>query len=183
MGAGLLTVIVSSMVFEIPVRDGQIQYFPSWLKPAQAYQYYLAFAEQLNWRQDNLTMYGKQVAVPRLQAWYSHLAYQYSGLYLPAQQPPELLHTVLTQVSAQCQQPFNAILANWYRTGADKVGWHADDEAELGENPVIASLSLGAERIFKLKHQETGEQQQITLKSGDFIERVKLYCIFLQLLV
>lgn len=108
----------------------------------------------LEWEQHYVQMYGKQVASPRLSAWYgdSGAAYQYSGTrYLPKVWVPELL-AIKEQVERVCGQRFNSCLANWYRDGKDGMGWHADNEPELGPEPVIASVSLGATRVFSLRH-------------------------------
>lgn len=100
-------------------------------------------------------MFGRQVAIPRLQAWYGdpNCTYRYSGLQLnPLPWTPDLLQ-LKARVEKLCQHTFNSVLLNLYRTGSDSNGWHSDDEKELGEQPVIASLSLGETRRFRLRHK------------------------------
>ncbi len=126
---------------------------------------------QLAWRQDELFMYGKKVLVPRLQAFYGAqgLSYQYSGLRLTASPWLPLLLTCKALVEQKTQSSFNAVLANCYRDQQDTVSWHSDDEVELGLEPVIASLSFGAERHFQLKHKVTGEKLTVPLKAGSLL--------------
>lgn len=112
--------------------------------------------EHLNWRQDTITIHGKKRAIPRLQSWYgeAHCGYTYSGLRLEPQPLPPLLKQLKAIAEELSRASFNCVLCNLYRDGNDSVGWHADDEPELGTNPTIASYSFGAERRFliKLKH-------------------------------
>jgi len=118
----------------------------------------------LPWQQPHITLYGRTHPVPRLQSWHgdAEAAYRYSGLAMtPAPWTP-LLAGVRDQVSAACGHPFNSVLANLYRDGRDSMGWHADDEPELGESPWIASLSLGATRDFALR-PKGGRRTALTL--------------------
>jgi len=126
---------------------------------------------QLEWRQDQLKMFGKRVDIPRLQAWYGddQLAYTYSQLTLIAKPWTPILLQLKQKVSDFCQHDFNAVLANCYRDQRDSVGWHSDDEAELGLNPTIASLSFGAERHFHLKHKYNDEKIKLPLQSGSLL--------------
>lgn len=109
----------------------------------------------LAWQQDTIRLFGKRHAIPRLHQWYGDpdTTYKWSGLVMePLPWPPEV-HVIKQQVEAASQARFNSVLANLYRDGNDSMGWHADDEPELGDEPVIASLSLGADRDFLLRHR------------------------------
>jgi alkylated DNA repair dioxygenase AlkB len=112
-------------------------------------------AETLEWEQRHLVMFGKEVPEPRLSSWYGDESYTYSGVTLE----PKPLTPELDELRILCQDlsgaRFNSVLVNLYRTGDDSMGWHADDELELGPAPVIASLSLGATRRFKFRHRRT----------------------------
>ena len=105
---------------------------------------------ELEWRQEAITLFGRRVMQPRLIAWYGDpgARYAYSGLTLE----PLAWHPLLAELRARLESfigcPFNSVLANAYRDGRDSMGWHRDDERELGPEPTIASLSLGAERRF-----------------------------------
>ena len=107
------------------------------------------------WEQKAIQFMGKQVMQPRLIAWYGDegKSYRYSGLTVhPLPWTPTLL-TMKARVEAAANITFNSVLLNQYRDGKDSVGWHSDDEPELGTNPVIASVSLGAARNFQFKHK------------------------------
>ena len=156
--------------------------FPNFIKLAHAQALFTYLEAKIEWQQDQLNMYGKPVDIPRLQAWFGgqDAAYSYSGLTLspkPWLLPLEKLRSTL---ALQCQDllendgtekrlNFNSALANYYRDNNDAVGWHSDDEPELGGNPVIASVSLGGTRAFKLKHKISGEKLTIPLTSGSLL--------------
>lgn len=151
--------------------DGQIHLIDDFLRQSQADHYYQALQQSLLWQQDELTIFGKTHKIPRLQAWYGdeHTAYEYSGLMMePHPWTPELL-ALKQMVEMVCNNSFNSVLGNYYRNGDDKMGYHSDDEPELGDKPVIASLSLGAERRFVLKHKHTDEKLALDLPSGSLL--------------
>lgn len=116
-------------------------------------------------------MYGKQVLIPRLQAWYGdeNARYQYSGLTLNTLPWISTLLSLKEDIEQMTGCQFNAVLANYYRNHNDTVGWHSDDEPELGISPVIASLSLGDTRNFKMKHKYLDEKLTIPLSSGSLL--------------
>ncbi|ARN75836.1 alpha-ketoglutarate-dependent dioxygenase AlkB family protein [Oceanicoccus sagamiensis] len=153
MQAGLFS--STPQVFDLPQAD--ISYYEDFIADeAQVYQQLLA---DLQWHQDTIQMYGKPVLIPRMNAWYGdkEAAYSYSGLKLTPIPWTESLLLLKQTVEQQLNRRFNSVLANYYRDGADSVAWHSDDEAELGLNPVIASLSFGATRRFSLRRKK---QQQ-----------------------
>ncbi len=122
----------------------------------QADQWFLKLREQVAWRQDNLSIAGRSIPIPRLQAWYgdAQASYCYSGLMMQPLPWTQLLLEIKKKVEELSGESFNAVLLNLYRDGRDSVGWHADNEPELGINPAIASLSLGATRAFRLQHRK-----------------------------
>ncbi|MDO6428639.1 alpha-ketoglutarate-dependent dioxygenase AlkB [Thalassotalea sp. 1_MG-2023] len=125
----------------------------------------------IQWRHDELIMYGKRVKVPRLQAWYGDQGTDYTYTQLTMSPLPwtEQLLMLKQQVSNATGAEFNSVLANCYRNHQDSVAWHSDDEPELGETPVIASLSLGAERFFHLKHKVKPITHKFKLPSGSLL--------------
>jgi alkylated DNA repair dioxygenase AlkB len=129
--------------------------------------------QEIKWRQDEITLYGKTHPIPRLQAFYGDegLKYAYSNIKLTANIWTPTLKEILTIVSLEAGENFNCVLINKYRDGNDYAAWHSDDEPELGKNPVIASVSLGAERSFHLKHKtDKGvEQVKINLEDGSLL--------------
>lgn len=106
-----------------------------------------------DWVVHRVQVYGKTHNAPRLSAWYGEpgCVMSYSGLRLTPLPWPTLLAGLRRRVEAVCGVAFNAVLANYYRDGSDRMGWHCDDEPELGRNPAIASLSFGCERDFQLR--------------------------------
>jgi alkylated DNA repair dioxygenase AlkB len=122
------------------------------------------------WRQDTLKFGGKEVAVPRLQAWYGDRRYAYSGLRLVPLPWTPLLDNIRRRISATFKHEFNSVLLNYYRDGNDSVAWHSDDEHELGPDPQIASLSLGIPRRFELKHRTRNDPKvSMLLEDGSLL--------------
>ena len=109
----------------------------------------------LAWRQDTIRLFGKRHPIPRLHQWYGDhgASYKWSGLVMQPRRWPAPLVALKARIEAASGARFNSVLANLYRDGNDSMGWHADDEPELGKHPVIASLSLGANRDFLLRHR------------------------------
>jgi alkylated DNA repair dioxygenase AlkB len=116
---------------------------------------------ELDWSQREITLFGRRLMQPRLIAWYGEpgAVYSYSGLTLVPLPWHPLLQKLKKRVEAFSGCRFDSVLANAYRDGRDSMGWHSDDERELGPEPVIASLSLGAPRRFLLRPRtrSTGE--------------------------
>ena len=109
--------------------------------------------DECAWRQEEITLYGKTHAQPRLSAWYGDRGYRYSGIRLEPAAWTESLQALRERVEQLAGHSFNSVLLNYYRDGQDRMGMHSDDEKELGPRPVIASLSLGATRCFLLRHR------------------------------
>ena len=125
--------------------------------------------QRLDWQSETLTMYGRRVLVPRLTAFYGDpgIRYRYSGTVHIAQGWYPLLADIRDHLFEVLDLSFNSVLANLYRDGNDYMGWHSDDESELQNSPVIASVSLGAERPFYLRHKEKRhDPYHISLPSG-----------------
>lgn len=140
----------------LPLDNGILTYYPAFIHPSDCEHYIGKLKNEINWKQENIRIFGKSCLTPRLTAWYGNAgaAYSYSGLKLsPEPWTPALVHLRDMIISATgCR--FNSVLLNWYRDGNDSMGWHADDEKELGINPVIASLSLGQERDFRFRRKD-----------------------------
>ncbi|MDA9597042.1 alpha-ketoglutarate-dependent dioxygenase AlkB [Flavobacteriaceae bacterium] len=144
---------------ELP--NAQLRYFQNFLSVEAANYYYKVFLKNIPWQQDNVKVYGKTYAQPRLTSLHSNTfeTYTYSGLTLkPHIMIPELLE-LLNQIQVVSNDEYNSVLLNLYRDGADSNGWHADNEKELGKHPQIASFSLGASRFFHFKHRRIKEEK------------------------
>lgn len=157
----------------LPLEDGCLQYFPSAFSSSEADALFQACLQTLAWRQDNLCIANRQIPIPRLQCWYGDFGtdYSYSRLKLTPLPWTDLLQSIRSRVETCSEHAFNAVLANCYRDGRDSVDWHSDDEPELGKQPVIASLSLGAARRFELKHRSKRHLKplKLTLEHGSLL--------------
>ncbi len=139
----------------LPLPNADLQLLSHWLQASVADQWLEQLTQQTPWQQPQVRIYGRQLAVPRLVAWYgdADASYRYSGLsHQPLPWTP-LLAQIRAQVEQAAGQPLNGVLLNYYRDGQDSMGWHSDDEAELGANPLIASLNLGGTRRFDLRRK------------------------------
>ncbi|WMW81593.1 alpha-ketoglutarate-dependent dioxygenase AlkB [Undibacterium cyanobacteriorum] len=138
--------------FEIP--DAELDYYPHFFAPDDADQLFKQLHEQLAWQQHHIRIAGIVRAQPRLSVWYGdpEAHYSYSGLSLTPLAWHPLLAQLRTRLESHLQVKFNSVLANLYRNQIDSMGWHADDEPELGPLPVIASLSFGTSREFLIRH-------------------------------
>ena len=128
---------------------------------------------QIDWREEPITLYGKTYLQPRLLGWYGdgNVRYRYSGRDYEAHGWTPTLAALRDRVAALTGASFNSVLANLYRDGQDRMGLHADDERELGPEPVIASLSLGEQRRFRLKHRHRRDVSPVSipLESGSLL--------------
>jgi alkylated DNA repair dioxygenase AlkB len=137
------------------MKDASLTFDPIFMDNKQADYYYEHLLAQVRWEQYHIKMFGKTLPQPRLTAWYGEngAAYSYSGIQLmPLPFTAELLYLKNT-IEDYTKHEFNSVLLNLYRNQQDSMGWHSDDEKELGDFPFIASLSLGSSRIFQLKHK------------------------------
>jgi alkylated DNA repair dioxygenase AlkB len=135
--------------------DADVVFYPSLFAPADADRLLNQLRDTAAWRQEFIRLYGREIALPRLTAWYGDAGtgYTYSGIdNVPAPWTPALLE-VKRAVEPVSGVTFNSVLLNRYRTGQDSVAWHSDDEPEFGANPVIASVSFGGPRTFHFRHK------------------------------
>ncbi len=139
---------------------------------SEADELHAALRSGIEWRQEDIVMFGEPRRVPRLVAWHGDpgTAYTYSGtLHEPLPWMPTL-QRMREAVETLTAHRYNSVLLNLYRDGRDGMGWHADDEDELGPEPAIASVSLGATRRFKLRHRRSGQPPvTVDLSHGDVL--------------
>jgi alkylated DNA repair dioxygenase AlkB len=140
---------------QLPLPDADVRYAPSWLARDEADQLFARLLEGIPWERHRLTMFGRDVDSPRLSCWIGDAGatYVYSRSRFEPRPWPASLLPLRERVERACQARFNSVLANLYRDGQDSMGWHSDDEPELGAQPVIASVSLGAERRFRFRRR------------------------------
>jgi len=153
------------------MQDAEVSYFPEFLTEKESQELAATLAKETPWQQQVLKMYGKEIKTPRLTAWYGdpETTYSFSGTTFVPNPWTETLIKIKHAVESLAGQTFNSVLLNLYRDGQDSVGWHSDDEPELGEDPIIASVSLGATRKFKLRHKKTKETKDWELQNGTLL--------------
>ena len=127
--------------------------------------------QEIPWQCDRVFIYGKHITTKRKVAWYGDegFNYNYSKSTRKALPWTELLFKLKAEVSEYCQHEFNSVLLNLYHDGSEGMGWHSDDEKELGHSPNIGSLSFGAVRRFDIRHKVSGETINQTLEPGGLI--------------
>ncbi|PVX46676.1 alkylated DNA repair dioxygenase AlkB [Flavobacterium sp. 103] len=158
------------IVFNLP--DAEIIYFPAFLSKEEADSLFQELIENIPWQQDEITVYGKKHLQPRLTALYGNEGkpYSYSNITMHPHHWTLTLQKIKSLAESILDTNFTTVLLNYYRDGSDSNGWHADNEKELGVNPVIASLSLGAERNFQLKHNfDASQKKTIILENGSLL--------------
>jgi alkylated DNA repair dioxygenase AlkB len=151
--------------------DAEIEYYPDFFSSVKANDLLLKLQNEIPWQQDNITVYGKSHAQPRLTALFGNEGkpYGYSNIVMQPHHWSPLIIFIKEEVEKVCNETFTTVLLNLYRDGQDSNGWHADNEKELGRNPIIASVSFGAERVFQLKHNKLELKQNIVLQHGSLL--------------
>lgn len=155
--------------FNLP--DAEIEYYPNLFSLATANELFTKLQNEILWKQDNITVFGKNHLQPRLTALFGNEGkpYGYSNIVMQPHSWTPLIIFIKEEVEKICNENFTTVLLNNYRNGQDSNGWHADNEKELGRNPIIASVSFGAERVFQLKHNKLGLKQNIVLQHGSLL--------------
>ena len=155
-----------------PFLNGELAYYPDVFTIPESNELFIKLIECIDWRQESIFIYGRKVLTPRLTAWYGDpgAVYKYSGVaFDPLPWTDELL-VIKSRAEALAKTSFNSVLLNLYRDGNDSMGWHSDDEPELGKNPVIASVNLGESRRFDLRLKADHKQKQhILLEDGSVL--------------
>ena len=153
------------------LHGGFLLFHDPFLGPDEAAASFAALLAEVPFRQETIRLFGKAILQPRLTAWHGDpgASYTYSGLSLAPSPWTPALAALRARVEAAAGCSFNSVLVNHYRDGDDSMGKHADDEPELGENPVIASLSLGARRRFVLEPKKKGEKVTLELGEGNLL--------------
>ena len=152
-------------------KNSKLEYIQNFLSYEETNIYYHKLHDSLEWHAEQIKIYGKTYWQPRLLAWYGDngISYRYSGIeHLAIPWTPELI-ILKDKIENVTGVTFNSVLANKYRNGQDSMGWHSDDEKELGENPVIASLSLGEERKISFRSKFDKEKLDLKLDSGSLL--------------
>ncbi|CAN5708875.1 alpha-ketoglutarate-dependent dioxygenase AlkB [soil metagenome] len=155
----------------LPV-DGETYFYPGFFSTSEADTFLNALTEKVNWKQEPIKIFGKQMMQPRLTALYGDAGktYSYSGISMQPNAWNDTLLLIKERIEKHASLQFNAALLNQYRNGQDSMGWHRDNEKELGTNPVIGSVSFGATRKFQLRNYSNKKlMRTIELSHGSFL--------------
>lgn len=158
------------ILFDVP--DASIELYPNFISTEDCHSFFQKLVEETPWQQDPITVFGKTHLQPRLTALFGNEGkpYSYSNIVMQPHPWNPLLTFLKEKVEVVSQERFTTVLLNLYRNGQDSNGWHADNEKELGRNPVIASLSFGAERMFHLQHNTHKDAKlKINLTAGSLL--------------
>jgi alkylated DNA repair dioxygenase AlkB len=152
--------------------DAEIIYYPRFFDKKEADAIFAQLINDIPWQQDDIRVFGKIHPQPRLTALFGNEGkpYSYSNIKMQPHPWTLLLQKIKSQIESVSDTNFTTVLLNQYRDGKDSNGWHADNEKELGLNPIIASVSFGAERVFQLKHNSISDlKQNILLEHGSLL--------------
>ncbi|HSD14038.1 MAG TPA: alpha-ketoglutarate-dependent dioxygenase AlkB [Flavobacterium sp.] len=158
------------IVFDL--HDAEIEYYPNFFSEIESSALFHQLLNEIPWQQDDITIFGKTYKQPRLTSFFGNEGkpYSYSNITMEPHNWSELLLQIKSKVEQTTGKTFSSVLLNLYRDGKDSNGWHADNEKELGQNPVIASVSFGEKRTFQLKHNTLKEaKQNIVLENGSLL--------------
>jgi alkylated DNA repair dioxygenase AlkB len=159
----------------IALTDALLYFDGSFFSAAQADQLMTELCEHTPWETHYVRMFGRELPAPRLSSWhgepeahyrYSQVDYQPKAWTAAQQTVLQKLHEV--RIADHLLQ-FNSVLCNYYRSGADNMGWHSDSEAELGPDPIIASVNFGAARRFCLRHKKLALKHELLLTHGSLL--------------
>ncbi|HEX4946317.1 MAG TPA: alpha-ketoglutarate-dependent dioxygenase AlkB [Blastocatellia bacterium] len=149
--------------FSLP--DADISYFPQAFTNEASDLFLVRLKTEIAWRQDSIKLFSKEIPQPRLTAWYGDegAIYTYSNLTNHPLPWTDALREIKARAEEIAQTSFNSVLLNYYRDGQDSMGWHQDNEPELGPNPIIASVNFGATRRFQFRHKKRKDLDTITI--------------------
>ena len=158
------------IIFDLP--NAEIEYYPNFFDAEKSKMLFEKLLNEIPWQQDDITVFGKTHPQPRLTCLFGNEGkpYSYSNIVMQPHHWNPLLMFIKNEIEEVCSENFTTVLLNLYRDGKDSNGWHADNEKELGRNPVIASVSFGAERSFHLQHNTIEDAKlKITLENGSLL--------------
>lgn len=153
------------------IQNGEYLHNSNFFDKSTSDNYLQTLLDTIDWKQEKMNMYGKELLFPRLTAWYgdNDKPYSFSGITLKPKQWTKELLEIKSKIETKTDVSFNSVLLNRYRDGNDSISWHTDAEKELGKNPIIASVNFGATREFQLRHIHTKEKLSIQLSHGSLL--------------
>lgn len=161
---------VSKQVLSMP--DAKVHFYENLFNESESDELFKTLLDEINWRQDKMNIYGKEINLPRKTAWYGDKdkSYTFSGIHLDPEPWTPILLQIKQRIEDIADVQFNSVLLNLYRSGSDGISWHTDAEPELGENPIIGSVSFGGARRFMFRHRFDKEiKSEVELTHGSFL--------------
>jgi alkylated DNA repair dioxygenase AlkB len=149
--------------------QAEVSIYDNFFSDKESLRLFSELSENVNWKQEYIKIYGREIPVPRLQAWYGDAGYSYSGINLDVNDWNEQLLEIKNKIEKETGYDFNSCLINLYRSGNDSVSWHQDNEIELGDDPIISSVSFGETRNFHLKSLDNEYKENIPLTNGSLL--------------
>ena len=157
---------------KVDLINADISLYSNLFSPKEADNFFEILKKNIVWKQEKIKVFNEIHDIPRLTAWYGepNKSYVYSGIEVKSIPWTQPLLQIKEKIESVSNIQFNSVLLNFYRSGADGVSWHSDDELELGRNPVIGSVSFGESRPFQLKHKSLeNTKQKIILEHGSYL--------------
>ncbi len=153
---------------------GHATLYENYFSIEEADNFFNSFKKNINWKQEKMMLYGKEMNFARLTAWYGEPGkkYRFSGkTYEPnSWHEFEDIFNIKSNIEYDAGEKFNSVLLNYYRDGNDYISWHSDNEKELGRNPIIGSVTFGCERIFRLRrYEDKNDKLDIPLTHGSLL--------------
>lgn len=152
-------------------KNGQVEYYGKVFSEKKASEYYVKLLNEINWQNDVVKIFGKEIVTKRKVALYGDtgINYKYSGKIKTAEKWTNLLTEIKSLIEEISGETYNACLLNLYHNGLEAMSWHADNEKEMLENSAIASISFGAERKFGFRHKTSQEEISLILENGSLL--------------
>jgi len=152
-------------------QEGEVYFYPDFFSEGESRELFEILKETIQWKQEPIKIMGKEIMQPRLTAWYGEQkTYRYSGITMLPQIWTKELLMIKERIESEAGCNFTNVLLNYYRDGNDSMGWHKDNEKELGPNPVIGSVSFGVSRSFQFKNKsDQNLKEKVLLSSGSFL--------------
>ena len=159
-------------VQEFSLPNAEVSYYSKFFTSEESHYFFHALNNEVKWRQDKISLYGREIDLPRETAWYGDTDknYTFSGIRLTPEPWLPALLDIRQRIEKVAQVRFNSVMLNLYRDGKDGISWHTDAEPELGRNPIIGSVSFGGTRRFMLRHRHDKQAKcELELANGSFL--------------
>lgn len=153
-------------------KDGEVYFYPDFFSKVESDELFMQLQQEVNWKQEPIKLFGKEIMQPRLTAWYGdeNKPYSYSGITMYPEIWTRTLLLIKKRIETESKTQYTSALLNFYRNQHDSMGWHRDNERELGTDPIIGSVSFGENREFQFRHYRNKQlKKSLLLTHGSFL--------------